>query len=93
MGIRTNNMEVHYPILIIHLVVGFVLVFFALKAFKKTKYPPMMLLAIGFSLIVLGDTVIGDLADMLDNESISEIIEESIEIAGFVVLIISVKRS
>lgn len=86
-------MEIHYPILIIHLIVGFVLVFFALKAFKKTRYPPMMLLAIGFSLIVLGDTIIGDLAEFFENDLVAEIIEEGIEIAGFVVLIISVKRS
>ena len=86
-------MEIHYPILIIHLIVGFILVFFALKAFKKTRYPPMMLLAIGFSLIVLGDTVIGDLAELLGDGLIAEIIEEGIEIAGFVALIIAVKRS
>ncbi len=85
--------EIHFPILIIHLILGFVLVFFALKAYKKTKYPPMMLLAIGFSLIVLGDTVIGDLAEFLENDLIAEVIEEGIEIAGFIVLILSVKRS
>lgn len=86
-------MEIHYPILIIHVIVGFVLVYFALKAFKKTKYPPMMLLAIGFALIVLGDTVIGDLAESLNNEFIAEVIEEGIEIGGFIVLILAVKRS
>lgn len=87
------SVEIHYPVLIIHLVVGFVLVYFALKAFKKTHYPPMLLLAIGFALIVLGDTVIGDLAESLNNELLAEIIEESIEISGFLVLILSVKRS
>jgi len=85
--------EIHFPILIIHLILGFVLVFFALKAYKKTKYPPMMLLAIGFSLIVLGDTIIGDLTEFLENDLIAEVIEEGIEIAGFIVLILSVKRS
>ena len=86
-------MEIHYPILIIHVIVGFVLVYFALKAFKKTRYPPMMLLAIGFALIVLGDTVIGDLAESLNNEFIAEVIEEGFEIGGFIVLILAVKRS
>ena len=86
-------MEIHYPILIIHVIVGFVLVYFALKAFKKTRYPPMMLLAIGFALIVLGDTVIGDLAESLNDELIAEVIEEGIEIGGFIVLILAVKRS
>jgi len=83
---------IHYFALVIHLVVGFVLVFLAAKAFKKTKYPPMALLALGFSLIVLGDTVIGDVVETL-GEDISEVIEESIEIAGFIILILAVKRS
>ena len=86
-------MEIHYPILIIHLAIGFVLVYFALKAFKKTKYPPMLLLAIGFALIVLGDTVIGDLTEILGDDLVAEVIEEGVEIAGFIVLILSVKRS
>ena len=86
-------MEIHYPVLIIHLVLGFVLVYFAVKAFKKTKYPPMLLLAIGFALIVLGDTVIGDLAETLGDNLISELVEEGVEIAGFIVLILSIKRS
>ena len=32
--------EVHYGILAVHLIVGFALVYLAMKAFKKTKYPP-----------------------------------------------------
>lgn len=42
-------MEIHYVILAIHVKVGLTLVFISLKAFKKTRYPPMALLAIGFS--------------------------------------------
>jgi hypothetical protein len=72
--------------------VGFVLVYIATKAFKKTKYPPMALLVIGFSLIVLGDTILGDVLSFLEQEVI-EVIEESVEIAGFIVLILAVKRS
>lgn len=82
----------HYVLLIIHLIVGFALVYIAMKAFKKTKYPPMALLALGFSLIVIGDTVLGDVLSFLEHD-ILETIEESIEIAGFVVLILAVKRS
>lgn len=82
----------HYVFLGIHLIVGFVLVYLAMKAFKKTKYPPMALLVIGFSLIVIGDTVLGDLFSFLEGE-VLEVIEESIEIAGFIVLILAVKRS
>jgi hypothetical protein len=85
--------EIHYAILAIHLIVGFVLVYFAMKAFKKTKYPPMALLAVGFALIVIGDTVIGDIVDVFGENLVGEIIEEGIEIAGFIALILAVKRS
>jgi hypothetical protein len=85
--------EIHYAILAIHLIVGFVLVYFAMKAFKKTKYPPMALLAVGFALIVIGDTIIGDIVDAFGENLIGEVIEEGIEIAGFIALILAVKRS
>ncbi|MDH3501969.1 MAG: hypothetical protein OEL69_05640 [Nitrosopumilus sp.] len=64
-----------------------------MKAFKKTKYPPMALLAAGFALIVVGDTIIGDIVETFGENLIGEIIEEGIEIAGFIVLILAVKRS
>jgi hypothetical protein len=83
---------VHYVFLVIHLIVGFTLVYIAMKAFRKTKYPPMALLALGFSLIVIGDTIIGDILSFLETDLL-EIIEESIEIVGFIVLILAVKRS
>ena len=83
---------IHYVFLVIHLIVGFVLVYIAMKAFRKTKYPPMALLALGFSLIVIGDTILGDILSFLEHE-ILEVVEESIEIAGFAVLILAVKRS
>lgn len=82
----------HYAFLVIHLIVGFVLVYIAMKAYKKTKYPPMALLALGFSLIVIGDTILGDILSFLEHD-ILETIEEIVEIAGFVVLILAVKRS
>ena len=85
--------EIHLTLLIIHLIAGFTLVYLATKAFKKTRFPPMALLALGFSLIVLGDTVIGDVTSALEENTISEIIEEGIEIAGFIVLILAVKKS
>ena len=86
-------MEIDYIILAIHLIVGFALVYFAAKAFHKTKYPPMLLLVIGFSLLVIGDTVIDDLLSFTVHSEILEWMEESIEIAGFLVLIFAVKRS
>jgi len=85
--------EIHYITMVIHLIVGFVLVFFAAKAFKKTKYPPMLLLVLGFSLIVLGDTIIGDIVEFFELGIFGEILEEGTEIAGFIVLIFAVKRS
>ena len=85
--------EIHYTILAIHLTVGFALVYLAMKAFKKTKYPPMALLALGFSLIVIGDTIIGDVFESFGECIMGEIMEEGIEIAGFIVLILAVKRS
>lgn len=85
--------EIHYAVLVIHLIVGFALVYLAMKAFKKTKYPPMALLALGFSLIVIGDTIIGDTVSVFEDHLVGEIIEEGIEIAGFIILILAVKRS
>jgi hypothetical protein len=85
--------QVHYILLAAHLIVGFILVFYAAKAFKRTKYTPMMLLAIGFTLLVIGETVIENVFSFLNNDSIQKIIEESFEIAGFVVLILAVKKS
>jgi len=85
--------EIHYAVLILHLIVGLVLVYLAIKAFKKTKYPPMALLAIGFSLIVIGDTIVGDLMEFLEQGIFGEVLTEGIEILGFIVLILAVKRS
>jgi len=82
----------HYVLLAIHLIVGFALVYITMKAFKKTRYPPMALLGVGFSLLVIGDTILDDVLSFL-NPDILSTIEEIIEISGFVVLILAVKRS
>ena len=88
-----NTLEIDYVILAIHLVVGFALVYFAAKAYKKTRYPPMILLVIGFTLLVIGDTILDDLLSNWISSDLLGWIEESVEIAGFVVLIFAVKRS
>jgi len=85
--------QLHYILLAAHLIVGFILVFYAAKAFKKTKYTPMMLLVIGFTLLVLGETVVEFAFSFLNDKSIVKIIEEGFEIAGFIVLILAVKKS
>jgi uncharacterized membrane protein (UPF0182 family) len=86
-------MELHYIVLAIHLIVGFFLVFLAIKAFRKTRYPPMALLAVGFSIIVFGDAVLGDILAPFMSSDVADIIEETAEIGGFLVLIWAVKRS
>jgi len=91
-GVKVEETLFHYVFLAIHLIAGLVLVYIAMKAFKKTKYPPMGLLALGLSLIVIGDTILGDVVFFLEKE-VLEIVEESIEIAGFMILILAVKRS
>lgn len=82
-----------YMFLAAHLLVGFLLVFFSAKAFKRTKYKPMILLAIGFSLLVLGETVVEYAFAFLQNDILQKIIEEGFEISGFIVLILAVKKS
>lgn len=83
----------HYILLVAHLIVGFLLVFFAAKAFKRTKYLPMLLLVIGFTLLVLGETVVEYVFSFLSSEDLQKYIEEGFEIAGFIVLIWAVKKS
>lgn len=53
----------------------------------------MALLAVGFALIVVGDTIIGDIVESFGENMLGEILEEGIEIAGFIMLILAVKRS
>jgi hypothetical protein len=68
-------------------------VFFSAKAFKRTKYKPMILLAIGFTLLVMGETVVEYAFAFLQNELLQKVIEEGFEISGFAVLILAVKKS
>ena len=85
-------MDVHFGIVLIHVLVGFLLVYFAAKAYKKTKYMPMLYLTLGFFLIVIGDTILGDLLG-ISNKNLHDMIEEITEISGFVLVIIAVIKS
>lgn len=85
-------MDVYFGIVIVHVLVGFLLVYFAAKAYKKTKYMPMLFLTLGFFLIVIGDTLLGDLLGISD-KNIQNMIEEITEISGFVLVIIAVIKS
>jgi hypothetical protein len=85
-------MDVHFVIVIIHILVGFLLVYFAAKAYKKTKYLPMLYLTFGFFLIVIGDTIFGDLLGISDKNTL-DMVEEITEISGFILVIIAVIKS
>jgi hypothetical protein len=85
-------MDTYFVIVIIHILVGFFLVYFAAKAYKKTKYFPMLLLTFGFFLIVIGDTILGDFLNINDKSTV-KIIEEIAEISGFLLVIVAVIKS
>jgi hypothetical protein len=85
-------MDVYFGIVIVHVLVGFLLVYFAAKAYKKTKFMPMLFLTLGFFLIVIGDTLLGDLLGISD-KNLQNMIEEITEISGFVLVIIAVIKS
>ena len=85
-------MEVMNLIIFIHVVLGFILVYFAIRAYKRSRYVPMLFLAAGFALITIGDTIIGDSLALAD-ERTKEMVEEIVEIFGFVLVIIAVLKS
>ena len=85
-------MEVMNLVVLIHVVLGFILVYFAIRAYKRSRYIPMLYLAAGFLLITIGDTIIGDSLALADEKS-KELIEEIVEIFGFVLVIIAVLKS
>jgi uncharacterized membrane protein len=76
----------------VHIFLGFLLVFFAARAYKRSKYTPMIYLAGGFILITLGDTIIGDSLAFLE-QATRDIVEEIIEISGFMLVILAVIKS
>ncbi len=87
-----------YPIVVsIHLILGALLVYLTAKAFKKTKYIPMLYLAFGFILITIGDTLLGDFLSYLDISFVDNtnrgISEEIFEVSGFVLVILAVLKS
>ncbi len=85
-------MDSYFVIVTIHILVGFLLVFIAARAYKRTKFIPMLLLTIGFFNIVIGDTILGDFLNIND-ESTMRMIEELTEISGFILVIIAVIKT
>jgi len=88
-------MEVLLPILqIAHLLLGFYLIYLAAQAYKRTGLSSMLFLALGFGLIIIGDTAIEDLLYRAYNSfTLTKSVSEVFEIAGFLVLLYAVKRS
>ena len=60
-------------IVLIHIFVGFILVYFASRAFKRSKYTPMLYLASGFLLITIGDTIVGDYLNIVNTSYNKEV--------------------
>ncbi len=85
-------MDLLNGIVLIHIFVGFILVYFAFRAYKRTRYVPMLSLAFGFVLITLGDTIVGDIFSFGDNYY-KDTIEELVEISGFVLVILAIVKS
>lgn len=85
-------MELLNLIILIHIVLGIILVYFAIRAYKRSRYLPMIFLAVGFALITIGDTIIGDSPGLAD-EKTKDMVEEIAEICGFVLVIIAVLKS
>ena len=87
-----KEMEENLIILIIHVLAGLFLVYITARAYKRTRYIPMLFLTFGFFLIVIGDTIVGDLFNFSD-QSVVETLEEIVETSGFVMVIIAVIKS
>jgi len=85
-------MDPYFAVVTIHVLVGFFLVFIAARAYKRTKFIPMLFLTFGFFLIVIGDTVLGDFLNIND-ESTMLMVEELTEISGFILVIIAVIKT
>ena len=85
-------MEVMNLVILIHVTLGFILVYFAIRAYKRSRYVPMIYLAAGFLLITIGDTIVGDSLALTDEKS-KDMVEEIVEIFGFVLVIIAVLKS
>ena len=85
-------MDAYLVIVIIHILVGLLLVYFAARAYKRTKYFPMLLITFGFFLIVFGDTILRDLLN-IDYKISGDMFEELVETSGFILVIIAVIKS
>lgn len=76
------------------IVLGIVVVFYALKGFKKTRSYPLVFLALGFAFITIGAAVAGLLYEFgaYDMTTVM-IVEEATELAGFMMIVYSILGS
>ena len=77
------------------LIFGSVVVFFALRAFRRTKSQAMLLLALGFGFVTAGAVVAGvifNVANVRDLATV-ETVQAASQAAGFFIIVYSLARS
>ncbi|MBI3840697.1 MAG: hypothetical protein HY297_01875 [Thaumarchaeota archaeon] len=77
------------------LVFGSVVVFYALRAYRRTKSEAMLLLGLGFGFVTLGAVVAGVLFNFTDVRDLTtvETIQAASQAAGFFIIVYSLARS
>ncbi len=76
------------------LLFGGVVVFYAGRAYRRTKSQAMMLLAIGFAFVTAGAAVAGFLFNFITNDlGVVQTSQASLQAAGFFVIVYSLARA
>ena len=76
------------------LIFGGVVVFFAVRAYRRTKSQAMLLLAIGFSFVTAGAVVAGILFNFITADlSTVETIQATSQAVGFLIIVYSLARA
>jgi hypothetical protein len=72
-------------------VIGIVIVYFAVKGYRKTKSKSLLFLALGFLIVTVGAVAAGVLFELLNYDLVTvEAIEAAITAAGFLVIVYSI---
>ncbi len=74
---------------LVRLAVGSLIVFMAYTAYKRTGYPPMLLVALGFGLIGIISILI---EEAFKEYEFARLLSEITEILGLITLIIAIKK-
>jgi hypothetical protein len=75
---------------IVRMAVGGVIVLFAYRAYERTGYSPMILVALGFGLIGIASTAVEEILRGLEH---ARLLSELTEILGLIVLVVAIRRS